>query len=186
VIRRGVDVKFGFVAKDREAWPINLVCEAPGVSRGGFYARLTRARSQRSRDDELIGNQARRSFLGSDPAHVACPTTSCTRCCTTRSRAANTPANTSRRCLPNKARHCARRRRDGVRRKSSTDQRSQFSSAEFVTEGQRIGARHRIDGWQVLAVYVEFYNARRPHQSHDGRTADMVCFGALPAPRQAV
>ena len=36
-----------------------------------------------------------------------------------------------------------------------------------------------------LATYFEFYNARRPHQSHDGRTPDMVYFGALPALQEA-
>jgi putative transposase len=94
----------------------------------------------------------------------------------------------------------------------NTDQGSQFSSAEFVAEVQRIGARQSMDGrgcwrdnvfverlWrsvkyedvylkaydgvgaarQSLAAYFEFYNARRPHQSHDGRTPDMVYFNAL-------
>ena len=37
---------------------------------------------------------------------------------------------------------------------------------------------------QSLAAYFEFYNARRPHQSHDGRTPDMVYFTTLP-PMQA-
>jgi putative transposase len=32
---------------------------------------------------------------------------------------------------------------------------------------------------QNLAAYFDFYNARRPHQSHDGRTPDMVYFTAL-------
>ena len=99
----------------------------------------------------------------------------------------------------------------------NTDQGSQFSSAEFVAEVARIGARQSMDGkgcwrdnvfverlWrsvkyeevhlkayegvsaarQSLAVYFEFYNARRPHQSHDGRMPDMVYFTALP-PMQA-
>ena len=35
-----------------------------------------------------------------------------------------------------------------------------------------------------LAAYFEFYNARRPHQSHDGRTPDLVYFNTLP-PMQA-
>jgi putative transposase len=35
-----------------------------------------------------------------------------------------------------------------------------------------------------LAAYFAFYNARRPHQSLDGRTPDMVYFTALP-PMQA-
>ena len=35
-----------------------------------------------------------------------------------------------------------------------------------------------------LAAYFDFYNARRPHRSHDGRTPDMVYFTAL-APMKA-
>jgi putative transposase len=99
----------------------------------------------------------------------------------------------------------------------NTDQGSQFSSAEFVAEVQRIGARQSMDGkgcwrdnvfverlWRSvkyedvylkaydsvsaarhsLGAYFEFYNARRPHQSLDGQTPDMVYFNALP-PMQA-
>ena len=36
-----------------------------------------------------------------------------------------------------------------------------------------------------LATYFDFYNARRPHQSHDGRTPEMVYFAALPALKAA-
>jgi putative transposase len=36
-----------------------------------------------------------------------------------------------------------------------------------------------------LAAYFDFYNARRPHQSHDGRTPDMVYFATLPAMKEA-
>ena len=100
----------------------------------------------------------------------------------------------------------------------NTDQGSQFSSAEFVTEVARIGARQSMDGrgcwrdnvfverlWKSvkyedvylkaydsvsaarrnLASYFEFYNERRPHQSHDGRTPDMIYFAALPAQKEA-
>ena len=64
-------MKFGFVAKHRGAWPVNLMCEALGVSRSGFYAWLTRPRSQRSLDDERLGTQVRQSFLGSDRTYGA-------------------------------------------------------------------------------------------------------------------
>jgi hypothetical protein len=33
--------------------------------------------------------------------------------------------------------------------------------------------------WQSLATYFEFYNARRPRQTHDGRTLDMVYLNSL-------
>ena len=38
-------MKFGFIAKHRGIWPTAWLCEALGVSRGGFYAWLTRPRS---------------------------------------------------------------------------------------------------------------------------------------------
>ena len=100
----------------------------------------------------------------------------------------------------------------------NTDQGSQFSSAEFIAEVQRIGAHQSMDGrgcwrdnvfverlWRSvkyedvylkgydgvsaarlsLAAYFDFYNARRPHQSHDGRTPDMVYFATLPTMKEA-
>lgn len=33
-----------------------------------------------------------------------------------------------------------------------------------------------------LARYFEFYNARRPHQSHEGSTPDMIYFATLAPP----
>lgn len=64
-------MKFGFVAKHRGARPVNLMCEALGVSRGGFYAWLTRPRSQRSLSDEVLGAQVHQSFVRSDRTYGA-------------------------------------------------------------------------------------------------------------------
>lgn len=64
-------MKFGFVAKHRGAWPVNLMCEALGVSRGGFYAWLTRPRSRRSLSDEVLGAQVHQSFVRSDRTYGA-------------------------------------------------------------------------------------------------------------------
>jgi len=64
-------VKFGFVAKHRGVWPADWLCEALGVSRGGFYAWLTRPRSQRSRSDEDVGAKVRASFVASDRTYGA-------------------------------------------------------------------------------------------------------------------
>ena len=64
-------MKFGFIAKHRGVWPADWLCEALGVSRGGFYAWLTRPRSQRSRDNEELGAKVRSSFLGSDRTYGA-------------------------------------------------------------------------------------------------------------------
>ncbi|HEX7563531.1 MAG TPA: IS3 family transposase, partial [Bradyrhizobium sp.] len=71
LLREGIDVKFGFVAKHRGIWPAEWLCEAHGVSRGGFYAWLTRPRSQRSRSDEDVGAKVRASFLASDRTYGA-------------------------------------------------------------------------------------------------------------------
>ena len=60
-------VKFGFVAKHRGIWPAGWLCEALGVSRGGFYAWLRRPRSRRSRSDEELGAKVRSNFLCQRP-----------------------------------------------------------------------------------------------------------------------
>ena len=64
-------MKFSFIAKHRGIWPAGWLCEALGVSRGGFYAWLTRPRSQRSRGDEELGAKVRASFLASDRTYGA-------------------------------------------------------------------------------------------------------------------
>jgi putative transposase len=64
-------VKFAFIAKHRGIWPAEWLCEALGVSRGGFYAWLTRSRSQRSQSDEELGAKVRASFLASDRTYGA-------------------------------------------------------------------------------------------------------------------
>ena len=64
-------MKFGFIAKHRGIWPANWMCEALGVSRGGFYTWLTRPRSKRSRENEELGAKVRASFLASDRTYGA-------------------------------------------------------------------------------------------------------------------
>src|SRR5258708_18529129 len=64
-------MKFGFVEKHRGIWPTEWLCGALGVSRGGFYAWLTRPRSQRGRSDEDVGAKVRASFLASDRTYGA-------------------------------------------------------------------------------------------------------------------
>jgi putative transposase len=64
-------VKFGFIAKHRGIWPARWLCEALGVSRGGFYAWLTRPCSRHSRSDEELGAKVRSSFLASDRTYGA-------------------------------------------------------------------------------------------------------------------
>ena len=64
-------MKFGFIAKHRGIWAVDWMCGALGVSRGGFYAWLTRPRSRRSQSEEELGAKVRASFLGSDRTYGA-------------------------------------------------------------------------------------------------------------------
>ena len=64
-------MKFAFIAKHRGVWPAGWMCEALGVSRGGFYAWLTRPRSRRSRSDEALSARVRASFLASGRTYGA-------------------------------------------------------------------------------------------------------------------
>jgi transposase InsO family protein len=50
---------------------VNLLCEALGVSRSGFYAWLVRPPSCRSQADEVLGAKVRQSFIGSDRTYGA-------------------------------------------------------------------------------------------------------------------
>jgi putative transposase len=60
-------VKFGFVAKHRGIWPVELMCGTLGVSRGGFYAWLTRPRSRRELDDQALDKLIKQSCRGQRP-----------------------------------------------------------------------------------------------------------------------
>lgn len=64
-------MKCGFIVKHRGLWPTAWLCEALGVSRGGFYAWLTRPRSPRARRDEVLGAKIQTSFLQSDRTYGA-------------------------------------------------------------------------------------------------------------------
>jgi putative transposase len=64
-------MKFAFVAKHRAIWPAGWICGALGVSRGGFYAWLTRPRNERSRSNEELAGKVRASFLASDRTYGA-------------------------------------------------------------------------------------------------------------------
>ena len=64
-------MKFSFVAKHRGIWPAGWLCGALGVSRGGFYAWLTRPPSQRARRNEELAGRVRTSFLHSDRTYGA-------------------------------------------------------------------------------------------------------------------
>jgi putative transposase len=64
-------MKFGFIARHRDIWPVAWLCEATGVSRSGFHAWLNRSPSARSRSDEAVSQQVKTSFLASDRTYEA-------------------------------------------------------------------------------------------------------------------
>jgi putative transposase len=64
-------MKFAFVAKHREIWPVRWMCEALGVSRSGFHAWLRRPPSRRSQADEKTTARVRASFIASDRTYGA-------------------------------------------------------------------------------------------------------------------
>ena len=64
-------MKFGFAAKHRGTWPVDVLCEALGVSRSGFYAWRTRPLSQRAQTDARMLVDVRTSFLMSDRTYGA-------------------------------------------------------------------------------------------------------------------
>ena len=59
-------MKFAFIAKHRGVWQTREMCEALGVSRGGFYEWLKRPRSRRSQENDKLLVQIRTSFERSD------------------------------------------------------------------------------------------------------------------------
>jgi putative transposase len=62
-------VRFAFIAKHRAVWRTKAMCDALGVSRGGFYEWLTRPQSRRSREDQQLLAQIRSSFEASDKTY---------------------------------------------------------------------------------------------------------------------
>lgn len=64
-------MKYGFVAKHRGAWPVNVQCGALGVSCSGFYAWRKRPLSTRARTDAEILQTIRASFALSDSTYGA-------------------------------------------------------------------------------------------------------------------
>ena len=59
-------MRFEFIAKHRGVWRTSEMCEALGVSRGGFYDWFGRPESARSRENRQLLVQVRTSFEESD------------------------------------------------------------------------------------------------------------------------
>ncbi len=62
---------FSFMAKHRGIWPVELICGTLGVSRSGFYGWLTRPPSKRTKRDEVLTREVRKSFLDSGRTYGA-------------------------------------------------------------------------------------------------------------------
>lgn len=62
-------MKFGFIAKHRGVWPVDVQCGALGVSRSGFYAWCGRAPSRRALTDAAIVQTLRTAFALSDSTY---------------------------------------------------------------------------------------------------------------------
>ena len=62
-------MKFGFAAKHRGTWPVDVLCEGLGISRSGFYAWRRRPPSERTRTDTAIVTTIRASFVLSDSTY---------------------------------------------------------------------------------------------------------------------
>src|SRR5258708_34196701 len=62
---------FGFIAKHRGIWPVDVLCEALGVERSGFYAWRDRPPGTRARTDAAILETIRASCGLSDATYGA-------------------------------------------------------------------------------------------------------------------
>lgn len=71
LLQEGADMRFGFIAKHRDVWPIRWLCEALGVTCAGFYAWLRRPQSARACMDETLTTAIHRSFMDSDRTNGA-------------------------------------------------------------------------------------------------------------------
>jgi len=58
-------MRFAFIAKHRQVWPVEWLCKALDVSRSGFHVWLTRSPAKGTLEDEGLLTAIRRSFLGS-------------------------------------------------------------------------------------------------------------------------
>ena len=64
-------MRFAFIARHRNIWPVAWLCDALDVSRSGFHAWLNRSPSARSRHDEILVAKIGRSFKSSDRTYGA-------------------------------------------------------------------------------------------------------------------
>jgi putative transposase len=58
-------MKFAFIVKHRNVWPVAWLCKALDVSRSGFHAWLRRGPSLRAQLDDELTPRIRASFVAS-------------------------------------------------------------------------------------------------------------------------
>jgi transposase-like protein len=66
LLREGRDMRFTFIAKYREIWPVAWLCEALDVSRSGFHAWLNHRRAGVRATTRRLAPRVWASFVGSD------------------------------------------------------------------------------------------------------------------------
>ena len=64
-------MRFAFIAKHREVWQTRRMCEALGVSRGGFYEWMSRPEAPRTQANRQLVVHIRTSFAQSDKTYGA-------------------------------------------------------------------------------------------------------------------
>jgi putative transposase len=64
-------MRFAFIARHRQIWPVSWLCEVLDVSRSGFHAWLTRPASQRAGYDTRLVASIDKSFKASDRTYGA-------------------------------------------------------------------------------------------------------------------
>ena len=64
-------MRFSFIAKHRNIWPVAWLCKALDVSRSGFHAWATRSPAKRTLDNEALLAAIRQSFTSSDRTYGA-------------------------------------------------------------------------------------------------------------------
>ena len=64
-------MKYAWIAKERDSWPVTLMCEALEVSRSGYHAWAARKPSARDLEDERLAVEIRAIYAANDANYGA-------------------------------------------------------------------------------------------------------------------
>lgn len=64
-------MKYRFIAGHRGVWGVVLMCSTLGVSRSGYYALQNRLPSAHKKQDDMLGNEIYKIYLGSHKTYGA-------------------------------------------------------------------------------------------------------------------